>query len=314
MQNMEYVYAVYREKSFSVAARKLFISQPALSAAVKKVEKELGMPLFDRSALPIQLTTAGKAYIKAVQQILTIQKNLKGYMGDLANLQSGNLSLGGTNFFASCMLPFMIKAFSKNCPKIQLRITESDSADLYARLLTDEIDLIVDSGLYNVNFYESIPLMEDHILLAVPINNRQNRNHHAARLTQKDIIAGTVNDENIPAVALADFAGEDFLLLGRGNDMYRRSLGLCRNSGFSPKVRLYLNQLMTAYHMARQGLGITFLTDSLVRKSMLSDALVYYKIKDPATTRKIFIAYRKNVYQTSAMQEFVRLSRNLYNK
>ncbi len=208
----------------------------------------------------------------------------------------------------------MIKAFSKNCPKIQLRITESDSADLYARLLTDEIDLIVDSGLYNVNFYESIPLMEDHILLAVPINNRQNRNHHAARLTQKDIIAGTVNDENIPAVALADFAGEDFLLSGRGNDMYRRSLGLCRNSGFSPKVRLYLNQLMTAYHMARQGLGITFLTDSLVRKSMLSDALVYYKIKDPATTRKIFIAYRKNVYQTSAMQEFVRLSRNLYNK
>ena len=100
---MEYVYAVYHEKSFSAAARKLFISQPALSAAVKKVEKELGMPLFDRSALPIQLTTAGKAYIKAVQQILTIQKNLKGYMGDLANLQSGNLSLGGTNFFASCL-------------------------------------------------------------------------------------------------------------------------------------------------------------------------------------------------------------------
>ena len=312
MQGMEYVYEVYREKSFSAAARKLFVSQPALSAAVKKVEKELGLPIFDRSTTPIQLTTAGKAYIEATRQIMTIQKNLQSYIGDLANLQSGTLSLGGTNFFASCLLPPMIKTFSSTWPKIRLRITESDSADLYARLLTEELDLIVDSGLYDESLYESIPLLEDRILLAVPQENPQNQLHAAARLTQADIIAGGAEDPAIPAVSLADFAQEDFLLLGRGNDMFRRARGLCQSSGFTPHVQLYLNQLMTAYHTARQGLGLTFLTDSLVKLAMPSDSLIYYKISDPAAARQIFIAARKSAYRTRAMQEFIRLSKELY--
>lgn len=313
MQDMKYVYEVYREKSFSAAARKLFVSQPALSAAVKKVERALGLPLFDRSTSPVQLTTAGKAYIEAAQQIMTIQKNLRSYIGDLANLQSGTLSLGGTNFFASCLLPPMIKAFSDAWPNISLRVTESDSADLYARLLTEEIDIIVDSGLYDENLYESMPLLEDRILLAVPRDNEQNDLHMAAQLTQADIIAGRAEDEKIPTVSLSDFAREDFLLLGRGNDMYRRALNLCQTSGFTPHVRLYLNQLMTAYHTACQGLGLTFLTDSLARLSMPSDMLIYYKLADPAATRKIFIACRRNCYRTRAMQEFIRIGQELFH-
>ena len=313
MQSMKYIYEIYREKSFSAAARKLFVSQPALSAAVRKVEKELGLPLFDRSTTPVQLTTAGKAYIDAARQIMTIQKHLQNYIGDLANLQSGTLSLGGTNFFASCLLPPMIKAFSEAWPNISLRITESDSADLYARLLTEEIDLIVDSGLYDESLYESRPLLEDHILLAVPRDNEQNEQHKAAQLTQADIIAGRAEDEEIPTVSLSDFAREDFLLLGRGNDMYRRALNLCQTSGFTPHVRLYLTQLMTAYHTACQGLGLTFLTDSLARLSMPSDMLIYYKLSDPAATRKIFIAGRKGSYRTRAMQEFIHIGQGLFN-
>ena len=65
MQGMDYVYAVWQEKSFSAAARKLFVSQPALSASVRKVERELGLPIFNRSTTPLQLTDAGRAYIDA---------------------------------------------------------------------------------------------------------------------------------------------------------------------------------------------------------------------------------------------------------
>ena len=60
-QGMDYVYEVYCEKSFSKAAEKLFVSQPALSASIKKTEKKIGLPLFDRSTSPIQLTPAGKS-------------------------------------------------------------------------------------------------------------------------------------------------------------------------------------------------------------------------------------------------------------
>ena len=69
MQGMDYVYAVWQEKSFSAAARKLFVSQPALSASVRKVERELGLPIFNRSTTPLQLTDAGRAYIDAAERI-----------------------------------------------------------------------------------------------------------------------------------------------------------------------------------------------------------------------------------------------------
>jgi DNA-binding transcriptional LysR family regulator len=312
MQGMDYVYEVYREKSFSTAARKLFVSQPALSSAVKKVEQSLGIEIFDRSTSPIQLTTAGRAYIDAAEQIFTINRKLKNYCNDLANLQSGTLSLGGTNFFASCLLPPIIKKFSELYPQIQLRITESDSNDLYKRLLSEDLDLIVDSGIYDEKAYDSIPLLEDHILLAVPTDNPIHRNYPSYRFSQVDIIERADDLQDIPALPLARFAEEQFLLLGKGNDMHRRAINLCQNSGFIPHVRLYLNQLMTAYHMACQGLGLTFVTDSLVRHAMPSTALTYYKIEDLDATRKIFIAKRKNSHPVKAMQEFIRIGKSLH--
>jgi len=70
----EYVYAVYTEKSFSKAAQKLFVSQPWLSSTIKKVEQELGLPLFDRSTTPISLTEAGQYYVEGVEKNMAIEQ------------------------------------------------------------------------------------------------------------------------------------------------------------------------------------------------------------------------------------------------
>ena len=77
-------------------------------------------------------------------------------------------------------------------------------------------------------------------------------------------------------------------------------------------MRLYLNQLMTAYHMARQGLGATFLTDTLVRLSAPNEALLYYKLDDPNAQRQIFLAVQRKGYRTKAMQGFIASSLALY--
>lgn len=312
MQGMDYVYAVWQEKSFSAAARKLFVSQPALSASVRKVEKELGLPIFDRSTSPLQLTDAGRAYIDAAERIFRIKKDLKSYCDDLAGLESGTLQLGGTNFFASCFLPPMIEAFSQRHPHIALSVIESDSADLFNKLMTEELDIIVDSGIYDESLYETIPFYQDHILLSVPASLPINEKFAAYRMTRQDILMGRHLEAQMPAVPLSAFAETDFLILGKGNDMYRRSKKLFQHNGFTPCVRLYLNQLMTAYHMARQGLGATFLTDTLVRLSAPNEALVYYKLDDEEAQRQIFLAVKRKGYRTKAMQGFVESSLALY--
>ena len=79
LKNMEYVYAVYLNQSFSKAAEELYISQPALSATIKKVEEEIGLPIFDRSSNPIQLTNAGEYYIECIENIMKMEKEMRAH-------------------------------------------------------------------------------------------------------------------------------------------------------------------------------------------------------------------------------------------
>ena len=91
LNEIRYVYAVYQERSFTKAAKKLFISQPALSSMVKKAEQEVGSPIFDRSTVPLTLTKEGEVYIRTIRQIMLLEKNLKAYFQDIQDLNTGHL-------------------------------------------------------------------------------------------------------------------------------------------------------------------------------------------------------------------------------
>ena len=87
----KYVYEVYKERSFTKAAQNLYISQPSLSARIKKIEEIIGEPLFDRSTTPLQLTEVGKVYIEAAEEITQIEQRVENYINDLAGLKTGSL-------------------------------------------------------------------------------------------------------------------------------------------------------------------------------------------------------------------------------
>ena len=89
MNDKDYIYEVYKEKSFSNAAKNLFISQPALSASVKKVERQLGITIFDRSTSPIVLTDAGKVYIDSIEKIMHIEDEKFGEQEIVEELRCG---------------------------------------------------------------------------------------------------------------------------------------------------------------------------------------------------------------------------------
>lgn len=301
MTGREYVYTVYEEKSFSAAAKKLFMTQPALSAAVKKVEQELGLPIFDRSHSPLRLTDAGRAYIEATEKIFQIEKNLQRFVNDLAELESGNLVIGGTNFVTACFLPRLIKNFNEQHPNIHISVIESSSAELFAGLKQGTIDLVIDSGECNIKEFESLTFFTDRIMLAVP---KALAPENEPAFSQQDISAGKHLQVSEPIARLQDFQDIPFLLLGKGNDMYRRTMELFREAEITPHVRLYLNQLMTAYHMTAAGLGATFLTDTLIRMAAPNDLLNYYLLDHPLLEREIFIAVPRSSYHPRAIQAF----------
>ena len=94
-QGMEYVYEVYKEKSFSKAAANLFISQPSLSANVRRVESRIGYPVFDRSTKPLGLTECGEQYIRCVERIMNIRKKIfSDFINDWGGLKNRNSDPG----------------------------------------------------------------------------------------------------------------------------------------------------------------------------------------------------------------------------
>ena len=115
---MNYVYEVYKEQSFSKAAENLYISQPALSSMIKKIETKIGMPLFDRSTIPIQLTECGKKYIKTAEKIMDLENEFAYYVGNLQELKTGRLSVGGTYLFSSFIFPPSIDKFRRAYPHV----------------------------------------------------------------------------------------------------------------------------------------------------------------------------------------------------
>ena len=82
----DYIYEVYKERSFSKAAQNLYISQPSLSAKIKKAEEEIGLPVFDRNTTPLRLTEFGRVYIDAVEEVYKIEKSVENHINDLKNL------------------------------------------------------------------------------------------------------------------------------------------------------------------------------------------------------------------------------------
>lgn len=112
-QEMKYIYTVYQKGSFSKAAESLYMTQPALSISIQKVETEIGMPLFNRDKKPLELTEAGKLYIEKIRQIMHLENELAQQLGDLTSLKTGNLRVGGSHYFNSYILPPVIADFKK---------------------------------------------------------------------------------------------------------------------------------------------------------------------------------------------------------
>ncbi len=312
MKSMNYVYEVYKERSFSKAARNLFISQPALSAMVKREEEEIGEPIFDRSTNPITLTQIGRAYIAAVESTRNIRQNFSDFVNDYTELKIGKLTLGGANFTTSCVYPGLLSVYKEKYPNIDIELMESGSIVLQERTLCEEIDLIMDSCIFDSDLFQSYALFQGNVLLAVPAGFTINKGLEEYQLSEKDIHKNKHLLDSCPVLPLCTFKNENFLLLTKGNDMHDRGIALCQNSGFTPKVLMYLDQLMTTYHMAMRGLGVAFVTDTLINMSFLRSNARYYKIDDRQARRNIFIAHKKNRYVTKAMSAFIETAQDFF--
>ncbi|MEG0813074.1 MAG: LysR family transcriptional regulator [Lachnospiraceae bacterium] len=309
LNEMKYVYTVYEEKSFSKAAKKLYVTQPALSHMVRKAEEEVGALIFDRSTIPLTVTQEGMYYIKSVEEILFIQRNLKAYFKDLNELNAGSLSIGGSSFFCSFVLAEIIGRFKNKYPNVTIDLREGNIKELKKELEEETLDLVMETALSSDDItIEKYLYNYETIILAVPSSYDINKRIQPYKLNYQDIVTERFLSDSISAVPLEVFKDVPFIMMKSGNDMYQRSTMMCKHVGFVPKTAILMDQVLTSYNIASSGVGAVFIRSNIIKFMPENQKLVYYKIGDPLATRKILIASKKGKYLTSAMREFLKMA------
>lgn len=309
----EYVYALYRERSFTKAAQKLFISQPSLSVAIKNIEKQVGAPLFDRTSGNVTPTQIGKEYILAAEKIMSIEDDFKNRINDIYSLDTGEISVGGTNYLCSYVLPQVINRFSSLYPKIKVMLTEANSHTLSNLLYEEQLDVVIDSFCSVPEGFEGEELAKEKILLCLPSDRELNTSLSPFAFRPSDIHDGLLNVADTPTIPINAFENEGFVLLKNGNDMYERAKEIFERGGITPQIKFSVDQLNISYALADSGIGACFVTDTLLKYLKPSENILLYNV-DKDCYRTLYIANKKSKYRTTAMSEFIRIAKEIIGK
>lgn len=302
-----YIYTIYTEGSFTKAAGKLFISQPCLSAAVKRTEQLVGGALFERSGSGIRLTELGVEYIRTAEQILELERQFSCKAKDIHGLSRGTVRVGGSNYVCSYILPRIIERFALRYPNIMVLLTEADSSKLNELLEEGTLDLVVDSFDGEPQGRDFRILLREKILLAVPAQLECNRLLADRSITPSALFETPEKGGRLPAVPAENFARERFILLKAGHSMHRHAMEIFRHAGFIPQVGLLLDQLSTSYSMCAQGGGCCFVTDTVFRYHHFDDGVRLYNVTGSGS-RILAIVGKQRGYLQPAQKAFTEIA------
>lgn len=301
----EIIYTIYKEQSFSRAAQKLFIAQPSLSLLVKKLEAQLGVPLFDRSCKPIRLTEAGHQYIKAVDSIRKTEADFMNYLQSVRALEAGALGIGSNQLLSSLVLPKYIAEFNRKYPNIRLSLMDANSTTLQNEITLGQLDMVIDNHILPSDQFDQEQLATEHLLLALPSQFGENALLAPFRLTYGDILEGRhmAAAETLPLKALKKVP---FILMNRDNETRKLTDKIFQEAAFSPTVLFELDRLTTLYSYVELGAAAAIVSDTLVRNVHTADPdhIYFYPLSSKFAHRSIYVSYKKNKFRSPAMVAF----------
>lgn len=293
LRQLQYALTVAEERNFSRAAEKLHLAQPSLSQQVMKLEKELGVPLFERRPGDIQLTYAGKRFVDQASKILDQVEQLKQEMTDVADLNKGQLIIGSLPITGAHLLPAALPLFQQEFPGIELVLIEETTINLEVLTSRGQTDISLLSLPLSDPGLEIVPLLEEDILLAVPPN------HPLA--AKKEVM-------------LAECRNEPFVLLKKGQGFREISLRICQEAGFEPRVVFESTNIETVQSLVAAGMGVGFIPRMVTRTRRSTHVPVYLPIKDLHPKRSLVIGHRKGRYLSRAAESFISIMQGIVEK
>lgn len=310
-QQIDYVLTLAELKSFSKAAKKLYVTQPSLSQFILNLEKQLGISLFDRSTTPIRLTPAGEIYIKAARQMKDLEENLTNELYDLMALKKGSLKIGTSSFRASYLLPQSITAFHTQYPAITINIVEDSMENLLKLLQQGNLDLIIGTYPFDYKNFHVEALATEKLYLAVPPHHSLNEKLKDLALTALDIKNNTLRAIMTRPIDLSLLQDTPFICTSEGEYNVELIRQICETADFIPLTLLEVKTLETAFSLTLSGLGLSFVPDTLIKFGNFQEHPCYYALNTTRCEHSISLVSRRNGYFSKIALEYSLLLKNL---
>lgn len=275
LTELRYLIALDKERHFGRAAKRSFVSQPTLSVAVRKLEDELGVTVFERSRGEARVTPIGRRLIDQAYRILSEVGTLESIAEQGKDELKGPLRLGVIYTVGPYLLPQLIPQLRTAAPDMPLVLEENFTNELSQQLRNNELDAIIVALPFADPSLSTWPIYDEPFVVAMPKDHAWTRKKR---------------------VPVNDLAMENLLLLGPGHCFRDQVLEACTDCNDSENEHLPHagSSLETIRHMVASGLGITVLPQSSVVTLGGSPLLVTRPFTDPVPGRRIVIAWRKH--------------------
>ena len=280
LRQLEYFQMVCSLNNITRAAERLHVSQPSITNAIKKLEAELGITLFDRRKKQISLTAEGRVFLSRVDDILKRVEDAVTEMQDYKELKKGNLKIGIPPMIGTYLFPHIFVNFKKLYPQIKLFIYEEGSLLTRKMIEKGELDLgiVIISELSKE--LDTLPISKSEILVCL------SKDHYLSNRTELKF--ETLRDEPV-------------IMLKEGFYHRHKIMESFKKLSIKPNIVLSSNQLDTIKSLLVQGVGISFLLKEIVEND---GEIVSLPLKSPMEVI-IGLAWKKNRYLSNASKGFI---------
>lgn len=296
-KQLEYIMTIYYEGGIHKAAAKLFISQPALSQHLQRVEEEIGIRIFERGTNPLRPTYAGQHYLNTVERLLYEHRQEQIWIDEMNHNMHGKLSIGISAARSMQFLPKLLPEFRKIFPQIEIDLHEEPMFSFQSMMAKGEIDFALMAAEIFCDGLVYIPLVRERFFLAVPPESEANE------ICRKSV-------EECGVVRLEQLAGEPFILLRHGGHTRKVADELFAKKGIIPDIALETTNADLAFALSGAGYGLSFVSGMCAEFSNAYPRPNCYPMNDGEFKEwTLGVAYRREHYQTKAMAAFIDFTR-----
>ncbi len=280
LNELRYIVAVAQQLNFRRAAERCFVSQPALSLAIRKLEDELGVQIFERSRTEVSITPVGARVVEQAQRTLEEAARIKEVARQGSDPLVGTLRLGAIHTIGPYLLPDLIPEVKKRAPAMPLDVEENTTANLEALLKNGKLDVIVIALPFGGPGITTLALYDEPFSVVVPADHAWSRRK---------------------SIRPAELSGEHVLLLNSGHCFSNQVVEACpeltRRGGDTQQG----NSLETIRNMVASGLGVTVLPCSATRDRYRSRLLRVLPFTQPPPSRRVALAWRSTFGRDKAV-------------